>query len=331
METPSPLAAVASLIDVYRAAQRHPADEFAPKAFAWLSSQVKLDRAVIVTSLRGASWVDAHFHGVPDPRALMASHARVRHLDSTTERMLASPMVVQRHGHDMPDIASPRHAPFRDHLKEHDGRFFLVIAVPNDGDETLTVLMILRGWAGGLPDFDDREAELFQIIAPHFVEAFAVNRSTFLGTTNGLGGTSPGQAPPVASIDAEGRFRTTMPAFVRLFWPDAPPPTAYLPAPVLKRLRRGLPWPLPEGEHTLHAFEEASGGYLLQLRSKNPADALTARERQIAAMFARGVSHKAIASDLSLSPTSVRNHLQNLYRKLGVTQRDELHALLSRP
>lgn len=48
-------------------------------------------------------------------------------------------------------------------------------------------------------------------------------------------------------------------------------------------------------------------------------------------MFARGASYKAIATELSLSPATVRNHLQNLYAKLGVTQRDELSALLSRP
>jgi len=32
-----------------------------------------------------------------------------------------------------------------------------------------------------------------------------------------------------------------------------------------------------------------------------------------------------------LDGATVRNHLQNLYAKLGVTERDELSALLSQP
>ena len=318
-------AAVRDVVHVYRAAQRLRADAFAKEAFAWLADRVASDRAVIVTSLRGASWVDAHFCGVSEPRALMESHDRVRHLDPLAKRILEQPNVVQRSGHDDPEIRSARYAPFRDHLRRHDGRYALAIAVPNDEQETLSVLMAIRGW-GGLPDFDARDEEVFDAIAPHLVEAFAVNRTTFLG-----GPGAPSASPPIASIDGEGRFIGTTPAFVRIFWPEEPPGTAYLPAEVLRRLRRGLPWPLPGGRHTLHAYEEGSGGYLLRLRSTSPADGLTARERQVATHFARGSTYKAIATELSLAPTTVRNHLQNLYAKLGVTQRDELAALLSRP
>jgi DNA-binding CsgD family transcriptional regulator len=330
MKKVSPLSSVASLIEVYRAAQRERPDAFAKKAFAWLGDQVKLDQSVIVTSLRGATWVDAHFHGIADPRALMEGHERVRHLDPVSEKMFAQPMVVHRDAHDGPANAAKAQAPFRAHLKKNGCRYILIIGVPNERDQTLTVLMVVRGWASKLRDFDDHEVAIFQAIAAHVVEAFAVNRTTFLGTAAGPGA-APGQAPPVASIDAEGRFTSTMPAFQRLFWPEEPPATAYLPAPILKRLRRGLPWPLPTGGHTLHAYEEESGGYLLRLRTKSPAVSLSARERQIAVLFARGATYKAIAADLSLSPITVRNHLQNLYGKLGVTQRDELHALLSRP
>lgn len=222
----SALEGTRSVIDVYRAAQRQRADVFAKKAFGWLARNLPVDRAVIVTSLRGASWVDAHFHGIPDPRALMESHDRVRHLDPLAIRMLEKPNTVFRHCHDDPEIAGPERAPFREHLRNHDGRWVLGIAIPNDQDETLSVLMAIRGWASER-DFDDAEMRFFEAVAPHVVEAFAVNRTAFLGTAAGPGIGAPSQAPPVASIDAEGRFIGTMPAFVRLFWPDNPPGTAY--------------------------------------------------------------------------------------------------------
>ena len=56
--------------------------------------------------------------------------------------------------------------------------------------------------------------------------------------------------------------------------------------------------------------------------------ALTSREREIATLAGGGLSNKAIASRLVLSPRTVENHLQQAYRKLGVTRRSELASLL---
>jgi two-component system nitrate/nitrite response regulator NarL len=48
---------------------------------------------------------------------------------------------------------------------------------------------------------------------------------------------------------------------------------------------------------------------------------LTAREREILALTADGHSAPDIAEKLTLSPTTVRTHLQHLYDKLGVSDR----------
>lgn len=55
---------------------------------------------------------------------------------------------------------------------------------------------------------------------------------------------------------------------------------------------------------------------------------LTAREREIAVLAARGRASKEIASALYLSPRTVDNHLQRVYAKLGVSGREGLAALL---
>lgn len=55
---------------------------------------------------------------------------------------------------------------------------------------------------------------------------------------------------------------------------------------------------------------------------------LTRREREIAALAARGDSSKEIATRLRLSIRTVENHLQNAYGKLGVAGRAELAAAL---
>jgi DNA-binding CsgD family transcriptional regulator len=51
---------------------------------------------------------------------------------------------------------------------------------------------------------------------------------------------------------------------------------------------------------------------------------LTERERAMAEMIGRGLSNKEIASDLGISPATVRTHIYNLYRKTGAGSRVEL-------
>lgn len=50
---------------------------------------------------------------------------------------------------------------------------------------------------------------------------------------------------------------------------------------------------------------------------------LTARESQILADVAEGLSHKEIAGRLGLSTHTVNNHIKNVYAKLGVNRRSE--------
>lgn len=65
-------------------------------------------------------------------------------------------------------------------------------------------------------------------------------------------------------------------------------------------------------------------------------DILTEREREILALLAKGLTTANIAKSLSISPTTVRNHIQNLLHKLNVHSRLEAvtyaleHELISR-
>jgi DNA-binding CsgD family transcriptional regulator len=56
-------------------------------------------------------------------------------------------------------------------------------------------------------------------------------------------------------------------------------------------------------------------------------DVLTEREREVAHMVLRGHSVKSTASQMSISPETVRMHRKNLYLKLEVSSQSELFAL----
>lgn len=56
----------------------------------------------------------------------------------------------------------------------------------------------------------------------------------------------------------------------------------------------------------------------------SPVDrSLTRREREVMSAVAHGFSNKAIASELAISEQTVKFHLRNAYRKLGVSNRTE--------
>lgn len=58
-------------------------------------------------------------------------------------------------------------------------------------------------------------------------------------------------------------------------------------------------------------------------------DALTGREVDVLRCVGRGLSNKEIARELTVSTTTVRTHVSNLLRKLGMTNRTQL-ALYAR-
>lgn len=54
---------------------------------------------------------------------------------------------------------------------------------------------------------------------------------------------------------------------------------------------------------------------------------LTPREREVLSLTSRGLSNKAMASELGLQLPTVKNHLRNIFDKLGVHSRAEAIAL----
>jgi DNA-binding NarL/FixJ family response regulator len=66
---------------------------------------------------------------------------------------------------------------------------------------------------------------------------------------------------------------------------------------------------------------------LAAVRPHSSGHALTPREREIALLIVDGLSNKQIARRLSIEPTTVKNHVHNILRKLGVSRRDQIREI----
>jgi DNA-binding NarL/FixJ family response regulator len=62
---------------------------------------------------------------------------------------------------------------------------------------------------------------------------------------------------------------------------------------------------------------------LAERGARRPADALTARAREVLALLAEGLPNKLIARDLGISQKTVKNYLTTIFQHIGVTDRTQ--------
>jgi DNA-binding CsgD family transcriptional regulator len=121
---------------------------------------------------------------------------------------------------------------------------------------------------------------------------------------------------------AEGEFI----ALVRIEWPgwSGPQPPAAITALLAE----------PDastyvGEHIVLKVRHALDVSLLLARERVAADSLSPREREVATLCAGGHSYREIASHLGIAPTTARNHIAAVHRRLGVSRNSEISAALA--
>ncbi|MEU0512824.1 AAA family ATPase [Amycolatopsis sp. NPDC006125] len=75
----------------------------------------------------------------------------------------------------------------------------------------------------------------------------------------------------------------------------------------------------------------ASGGGAAPAPGADPLAGLTAQQREVVLLAARGLRNREIAEQLFLSPRTVGSHLHNAYPKLGVSGRHQLREVVGDP
>lgn len=75
------------------------------------------------------------------------------------------------------------------------------------------------------------------------------------------------------------------------------------------------------------ALALAAKYYLVNQRKSPKTDKLTGQERRVVQLIESGKSNKEIAVELSISPSTVKTHINNIFKKLDINSREELLQL----
>ena len=169
--------------------------------------------------------------------------------------------------------------------------------------------------------FSEAERQTKELLMPHLVEAFrAVRLRHFLGSKDT-------RQKAWALADDQGFIRELSPAFAQALqshWPAWH--GSLLPDALARCVVEGRAF---KAKALTVDVRQSGNLRFLEVKARGPLDRLTAREGEIVIRYANGETYSAIAVALALSPTTVRNHISNCFKKLAVRNKAELANLLA--
>jgi DNA-binding CsgD family transcriptional regulator len=204
--------------------------------------------------------------------------------------------------------------------RRHDLYHIIAITRALPGSGLLHFISLYRHRASA--PFEPAHHVLFEQFSAHLVQRWSA-RVTAL-----IGGSSAGEEH--ALLDAAGEF-VYLGARVALALRDRFPhwDGTQLPAELAAGLQR-IPGTLKLGARRLE-LQPCGELQMLSLVSRRRAPVLPPRELSVALLYAAGRSHKQIARDTGLSPSTVRTYLRDAYLHLGVSDKVALGRALAGP
>jgi DNA-binding CsgD family transcriptional regulator len=302
------------LLRLYRLSQELPIQHFQDAALAQIKQVLPFDASMWGTATATPAGIDIHtVHLHQKSPEMLAAYASVNHLDSSAASMLAQTHVT-RTFHAESWFAGAENRDMRAFLRRFQQKNVLITAESNPHTQFLHWVSLYRA------DEDahcvEAERQLLSQLAPHVMQALALNRVMHLGQ---LGDVDKAMSPYGSAIaDARGVLYHADPQFrglVQTEWSDWRGPA--LPSALTASLRvTGQDRFAGQTLVVRRYFEH--GLLFLKARARCPADHLNLREWTIARRIAHGESHKEIAQALNRSPATVRNQIQTIYEKLQV-------------
>lgn len=170
-------------------------------------------------------------------------------------------------------------------------------------------------------DYSHRDQNLMQVLFPHLMEALSINRLLHLKQFDG--------SQPrfqLAIVDKRGMLYHAESGFIGLLREEFRSPiTDRLPTDLIASLDGSGRY---AGRTLVIQCSQSAGLLFLKARARLPVDVLSKRETDIAHLMAQGFDYRKISQDLNISPETVRSHFKNIYKKLHISNKAQLIAML---
>jgi RNA polymerase sigma factor (sigma-70 family) len=312
------------LLDLYPLAMSSPIGEFEEQLFLLLHEYFVFDSAWLGRStmlLEGPLMHNSYVHNLAE--GFEAEWDSVKAADPIVPIVMRAPkkaVVIS-----MADEGIAPH--FRKLLAGKYAIARILCAVSKD-DPSLKLWTHLSLYKNSfLPAFSGEEIQLIELVMPHITSAINLNRVHHIEQ---LKATKSARRVSIAICDNRGVLQYADAAFADLMlmeWPEWK--GAMLPR-TFRELQQEKNPNLYIGKLISLEAEQVSDMLVINAKPRSVIDVLTPRELAVARLYGEGMTYKAVAKQMEISPATVRHHLRQAYTKLRIQNKGEIAWLLSR-
>ncbi len=310
------------LLDLYRGAQTNGINEFPSFAIETMARFIEFDMAMffMMSYDAGGQVVVHHAHLFNEAPPMVDEWLSISRHDQVVMDVMHNP--GRAFSYCVPERFKAI-APVWDYALRRRHMNVLGATWPYASGGVKAGLSLRR--ADGRWHYRQRDKTRLQTLLPHVCEAFRINRAVFsqavqLSMVDPLGG--------FCVFDGNGFIVYQDAAFAQLAAVMFASPGNYkIPQRLQAVFCRERQHRLTEGRMTFEATAIANL-YFLKVRPVNRLDALTVRELTVARFYGTGLTYKEIGAELTISPSTVRRHIEAIYQKLKVRTKADLAFLL---
>ncbi len=308
------------LLDLYAVAAQAAIGEFECRFFALLRALMPFDAAwtgIATHTAAGPVMHNSFLYRLPG--VFFGDWKRVRDCDPLARRTLrgadgrAVRLSVVEPGLD---------ARFRDWCVKYGLAQLMCVCTLDRRFGLTTFLSIYR--QGLHRPFNDGDARRLEEVIPHLAAALTINRAAQL-TRSGDEAAAPAARALCDNFGVLHHADRGFDAIMHAEWPEWA--GARLPEPLVAHLRRAPGQPFVGAALRIRCVPVA-GLFQLEVRPRSLLDRLTPRELVAIRYYGAGRSHKEVAQQMAISPTTVRHYLRCAYRKLGMHDKSQIASVL---
>ncbi len=305
----------ALLLRLYRASAETSLETYQDTALGIIKPLLPFDGAMwgTATFLDGVG-IDIHtIHLHQQSPDMIVEYEAVKHLDTSAALVTGEPQVTK--GFHSPSWfdGGARWDDYREWQRRHGHENVFITAATDQHSGATQWFSLFRA------DIDQHcrseEVGWLTQLSPHLMQGLSHNRARYLDSVSLL----PGDASLEAAIaDARGVVHYATPGCEEMLRAEfgRTGQGGRLPSALMEWMRAR---PEPFVGRTFAAMHRVRKDLLfIRLRALCAADRLPPRQREAAELMAQGLTHKQVAQRLGRAPATVRNQMQEVYRKLGV-------------